>query len=69
MEMVHSASEAIAAHGYDPATKTARLQFTSGRIHEYPGVEPREYQEFADASSLGRHFNEHWQGRNHMRVS
>jgi hypothetical protein len=61
-------SSAIQAHGYDPATKTARIQFTNARIHEFPNVEPGEYQEFADAESLGRHFNEHWRGRDHVRV-
>lgn len=70
MKMTHTAglSTAIQAHGYDEATRTARIQFTNGHIHEYPNVEPGEYREFADAESLGRHFNQHWRGRDQVRV-
>jgi len=56
-------SRAVAALGYDPETKTARVQFSSGREYEYPGVEEHEFAALRDADSIGRHFNTHWRGR------
>lgn len=67
--MTRSTSSAVAAHGYDPASKTARIQFANGRIHDYPEVEAEQYQQLAEAESLGRHFNQHWRGSAHVRVS
>jgi len=69
IEMTPATSTAISAHGYDAATKTARIQFANGRTHDYPDVEPEQYQRLASAESLGRHFNQHWRGSAHTRIS
>ena len=61
--MVTVTSSNIAALGYDPDTKTARVQFRGGREYEYPGVEEHEFEALRDADSIGRHFNTHWRGR------
>jgi hypothetical protein len=62
-------SEAIRAIGYDPASKTARIEFSNGRIHDYPGTEPGDHDALVAADSIGRHFNAHIRGRNHVRVA
>ncbi|MGO9894433.1 MAG: KTSC domain-containing protein [Bryobacteraceae bacterium] len=62
-------SSAIAQHGYDAESKTARIEFRGGRIHEFPGVEPTEYEAFAAAPSLGKHFHQQWRGRDHRRIA
>lgn len=62
-------SAAIEAHGYDAATKTVRIRFSSGWVHEYPGVEPAEYDALHQAESAGKHFNANFRGRDHVRIS
>jgi hypothetical protein len=69
MVMTESTSQAIAAHGYDPATKTARIEFINGRVYDYPDVAPERYKQLSGAESLGRHFNAHWRGFAHVRVA
>ena len=55
--MTPTGSSAIPNLGYNPDSRTARLQFASGRIHDYPNVEPEEYEALRSADSIGRHFN------------
>ena len=36
-------SSQLAAHGYNPETQTAQIQFRNGQIHEYEGVTPEDW--------------------------
>lgn len=62
-------SSAVSALGYEPASKTLHVQFSNGRLHEFPNIEPDEYQRFLHADSIGRHFNQHFRGRDHVRLA
>ncbi|MGH9821147.1 MAG: KTSC domain-containing protein [Pyrinomonadaceae bacterium] len=50
-------SSVVAAHGYDPASKTLILHFNGGAIHEYDNFEPEKYEELKAADSVGKYLN------------
>ena len=50
-------SGAIAELGYDPIQKICRVKFKSGRVYQYSGIEPGEFNALKRAKSIGRHFN------------
>lgn len=52
-------SEAIEAVGYDAATKTMHVKFTSGHTYEYKGVPAATHAAFIGADSKGSHFHAH----------
>lgn len=56
-------SSSIASWGYDEASKTLAIVFTSGRRFEYPGVAPNVALGLADADSAGRYYNENIRGK------
>jgi hypothetical protein len=60
IEMTPCVSKAIFAHGYDAASKTARIQMANGRVYDFEDVEPGKYQALTQAESIGGHFNENW---------
>lgn len=62
-------SSAIDAIGYDLPTKTMRVQFANGRVHDFPDTEENEHVSLVKAESIGRHFNKHIRGRKHTRIS
>ena len=68
MRMTPVSSKALSGVGYDAASKTLRLKFKSGRIHDYTDVGPEEADGLMNAESLGAHFNTHFQGRDHVRI-
>ena len=49
-------SSNIAAHGYDPATKTLAVQFKSGSLYHYDNVPEEVANEFKNAKSAGSFF-------------
>lgn len=56
-------SSAIAAHGFDPATQTLFLKFTSGSTYSYPEVSNDLYAALQAAESVGRFYGANIKGR------
>jgi KTSC domain-containing protein len=52
-------SSVIAAIGYDEEAETLEVEFVSGAVCRYLGVEPDVYEDFRSASSKGKFFNRH----------
>jgi len=50
-------SSNIASIGHDPETKTLEVEFRSGSVHRYEGVEPEHYSMLIHAPSIGSHFH------------
>jgi len=51
-------SSSIAAIGYDARSEALEVEFVSGRIYRYQGVEATVHKEFRAAPSKGTYFNE-----------
>ena len=51
-------SSMIASVGYAARTKTLEIEFLSGRIYQYFGVDKDTYDALLRAPSLGTYFNE-----------
>lgn len=49
-------SSSIAALGYDPATMTLEVEFTSGRVYRYFDVPELAARRLMKAPSIGAHF-------------
>jgi hypothetical protein len=55
-----SHSKAIVDHSYDANKQRMMIRWRdSGKAYTYDGVTQKEYDAFATAESLGRHFNQH----------
>lgn len=63
MKLEPVTSSNIAAIGYDHATKTLGVQFKSGGLYHYHGVQPHEHAAFMSADSHGKHFGKHISGK------
>jgi hypothetical protein len=59
MEMKSVKSSNIQSVGYDPATKTLRVEFSSGSTYEYPGVSAETHAGLMKADSCGAYFAKH----------
>jgi len=61
-------SSVVAAIGYDEGGQVLEIEFISGAVCRYFGVEPDVYEDFRSASSKGTFFNRHirdaypWEG-------
>ncbi len=55
-------SDVIHAIGYDPEIQLLEIIFNSGRIYQYREVPPQVYEQFMNAESKGRYFNENIRG-------
>jgi KTSC domain len=55
-------SSAIAAVGYDEASRTLELEFVGGAVYDYDGVPPEEVLGLLEADSRGRYFDDHIRG-------
>ena len=51
-------SSAVASLGYDPHTQTLEIEFVEGRVYQYRGVPPREYEALLQAKSIGTYVNQ-----------
>lgn len=51
-------SSNIAAVGYDEASRTMRVEFKNGSQYDYPDVDQVLVDEFLDADSVGRYFQQ-----------
>lgn len=58
MERAPVSSSTIAAIGYDAESKTLAVEFHSGKVYHYQGVEPEKHQALLGAESIGRHFGQ-----------
>ena len=58
MNRQHISSTAIASVGYDVATSTLEVEFTSGEIYRYLSVPSAEVLRFFNAESPGAYLNE-----------
>lgn len=56
-------SSQIKAHGHDGTTNTLAIEYHSGDTYHYEGVSPEQYQAFAKAESVGKHFHAHIKGK------
>jgi hypothetical protein len=53
----HISSSAVSSLGYDPASHTLEVEYTSGRIYQYFDVPEDEYDHLVHAASVGEHLN------------
>ena len=54
MEMQPVKSSNVKAVGYDEENKTLQVEYKSGGIYQYPGVQPEIYADLLAAESVGR---------------
>jgi hypothetical protein len=45
------------AIGYDEESQVLQIEFASGAIYQYSGVEPETWEELHDTDSIGRYYN------------
>lgn len=57
------ASSAISHFGYDPATQTLALKFTSGAVYHYPDVSYDLFDGLQRAKSIGKYYAERIKGK------
>ena len=50
-------SSNLASVGYDPASQSLEIEFTTGRVYEYFDVPQQTYDKLMAAESHGRYFN------------
>lgn len=62
-KMTPCVSSAIAAHGFDPATQTLYLKFTSGGTYSFPEVSNDTYAALQAAESVGRFYGANIKGQ------
>lgn len=63
MQREHIQSSMIDSVGYDPASKTLEVEFTSGPIWEYWAVSPDMYNALMSAPSAGKYFLQNIRGK------
>lgn len=55
---LHPVDSSMMSHiGYDPASKTLTILFSSGKRYDYAGVPPEVHDRFLAASSQGSFFS------------
>jgi KTSC domain len=52
-------SSSIASIGFEVGTETLEVEFVTGSVYRYRGVEEDVYEKFLVAPSKGSFFNEH----------
>jgi hypothetical protein len=53
------------ALGYDEESRVLQIEFASGAIYQYSGVEPEVWEELHDTDSIGRYYNAEIKGNYH----
>lgn len=61
-------SSNIAARGYDPATNTLRVKFTSGATYDIADVSPESYDDFCKAPSAGKFYSANYRSKPATRI-
>jgi hypothetical protein len=59
MRRTRVSSSVIASAGYKARTRSLEIEFVSGRIYQYLGVDRRTHDELLAAPSKGTYFNAH----------
>lgn len=54
--MIPVKSDSIARVGYEPTSKTLKVQFKNGGIYHYSGVSSDQHAALMRAESIGSHF-------------
>jgi hypothetical protein len=67
MERVDSTN--VKAIGYDPVSRTMRVEFKSGGAYDYPDVQQEAFDDFLNSDSKGRHFHKHIRSREYVKVA
>ena len=57
MERTFVSSSNIRSIGYDSDSMTLEVEFNSGAVYQYQGVQQSEYDAFMNAGSKGTYFN------------
>lgn len=52
-------SSQVVAHGYNPETKTLRIEFKGGGSYDYHDVSADKYADLCKAESIGSHLHAH----------
>jgi hypothetical protein len=63
IEMLPISSSMANAVGYDADTQILQVEFQSGAVYQYSGVEPDTWEDLHETDSIGRFFNENIRGR------
>jgi hypothetical protein len=50
-------SSAVVSVGYRAVDRVLEIEFQGGRVYQYAGVRPWEYERLMDSTSLGRYVN------------
>jgi hypothetical protein len=50
-------STSVASKGHEDATRTLEIEFKTGRVYQYRGVEAETFEQLMDALSKGRFMN------------
>jgi hypothetical protein len=56
-------SSALATVGYSKRLHALEIEFRDGLAYRYLGVSPEIYQDFTEANSKARYYNQHIRGR------
>ncbi len=56
-------SSQIRSLGHDPATSTLEVEFHSGGVYQYVGVDALTHKAMAEADSIGAHFHSNIRGK------
>jgi hypothetical protein len=59
MKRIDVDSSILRSVGYDPATKTLEIEFTTKDVRQYVKVPPEVYDKLMASSSLGMYFRRH----------
>jgi len=59
MEMKPVKRSQIKSIGHDPTTNTLAVEFNSGGVYHYAGVDSAAYNNLVAADSIGKHFHAH----------
>ena len=62
MERTSVISSNIRTVGYDPEASTLEVEFRSGGVYQYNGVEQALFDELMEAPSVGRFFHQRVRG-------
>ena len=65
IERIPVSSSHIASIGYHPVRKIMEVEFKSGPVYRYHGVEADTHKKFMESESKGKHFNENFRNTIH----
>ncbi len=69
MERKAVESSMIRSIGYDEPQKVLEVEFMSGGVYQYAGVEPQEHRALVEAPSMGQYFSREIKGKHQFKKS